>query len=155
MSVDFSIPREFIPWQGEGEPGPCPRCGAPLTQEEAVYMVLTRRGDQTTDSFMTNSDKGWFCTQCPVLLLNSQHLVEALPFGLPKWDVGNEFAVAGIVNLDAIPPEKEHLPIGAPGNPIPLVEFSNLREPDEPQPRRSRKRRRRIKKRKKSVTQGR
>ncbi len=148
MSIDLSIPREFIPWEGEGKPGPCPRCGAPLKQESATYMLLTRRGDQTTDSFMTNSDEGWFCTQCPVLLINPQPLAEIHSFGIPKWDFGDEFAVVGIVNLDAIPPDKEHLPIGDPGNPIPLVEFSNLRDSDTAQPRGARKRRRRVKKRK-------
>jgi hypothetical protein len=42
---------------------------------------------------------------------------------MPHWDVGNEFCVEGIVDLDAIPEHKRHLPIGGAENPIPLIEF--------------------------------
>ena len=42
---------------------------------------------------------------------------------MPHWDVGNEYCVEGIVDLDAIPEDKRHLPLGAEGNPIPLIEF--------------------------------
>ncbi|MGC9394642.1 MAG: hypothetical protein ACP5J4_07275 [Anaerolineae bacterium] len=129
MTIDFSVPRELIPWQGEGDPGPCPKCGAPLKQHNATYMVLTRHGDKLADSFMTGSDKGWFCTQCPALLLNTQEVAEPLAFGLRDWDIGDQYAVVGIVDLNAVPPEKHHLPIGAPGNPVPLVEFSNVGAP--------------------------
>ena len=44
-------------------------------------------------------------------------------------DVGPEFAVLGIVNLDAIPPGKQHLPLGGDDNPIPLVEFTRVTGP--------------------------
>ena len=129
MTIDFSVPREFIAWEGDGDPGSCPKCGAPLKQEHATYMLLTRRGGKLADSFMTGSDKGWFCTQCPALLLNPQEFSEPLSMGMPGWDVGNQFAIVGLVDLDAIPPEKDDIPIGAPGNPVPLVEFSNIRAP--------------------------
>jgi len=145
MSIDFSVPREYIAWEGEGDPGPCPKCGAPLKQEYAMYMVLTRHGNEMADSFMTTSDEGWFCTQCPVLLLNPQAISEGLPFGFRKWDVGDEFAIVGIVDLDAIPPKKQDLPLGAPNNPVPLVEFCNVKGPrpaqsSESTPRRSHRR---------------
>ena len=126
MAIDFSVPRELIPWKGEDDPGPCPKCGAALTQHYATYMVLTRQGGKLADSFMAGSDKGWFCTQCPALLLNTQEVGETLAFGLRGWNVGEEFAVVGIVDLEAIPPAKQDVPIGAPGNPVPLVEFRNV-----------------------------
>ncbi len=124
-TIDLSIPREHIPGEGTGNPGPCPRCGAPLQKESATYLLLTMRRGQPADSFITGTDKGWFCPQCPALLLNFQELARPLKFGLSKWKVGNEVAVAGIVDLDAIPKSKAELPLGAPGNPIPLVEFTN------------------------------
>ena len=45
----------------------------------------------------------------------------------PHWDVGNEFCVEGIVDLDAIPEHKRHLPIGDENNPMPLIEFQQPR----------------------------
>jgi preprotein translocase subunit SecA len=33
------------------------------------------------------------------------------------------FMVAGIVDIDSIPEDKEHIPLGGDNNPIPLVEF--------------------------------
>ena len=59
---------------------------------------------------------------------------------LPHWDVGGKFVLAGIVNVDAIPEEKQDLPLGGDDDPIPLVEFTKVsdeirqREPDEEQP---------------------
>ena len=147
MPIDTSIPRECIPWEGQGDPGPCPRCGAPLKQEYVTYLVLTRQDGKMADSFMAGSDEGWFCTQCPVLLLNSQELTEPLSFGLPKWNVGDESAVVGIVDLNAIPADKANVPIGAPGNPVPLVEFSNLRTPGTARSSRPGRKRSRPKKR--------
>jgi len=43
-----------------------------------------------------------------------------------RWDVGEEYAILGLVDLDAIPEEKEYLPLGSDENPIPLVEFTNI-----------------------------
>jgi hypothetical protein len=34
-----------------------------------------------------------------------------------------QFAVLGIMNMDAIPEDKRHLPVGSDDTPIPLVEF--------------------------------
>ncbi len=136
MSVDFSIPREYIPWDGKGAPGPCPRCGGTLQQENATYMVLTRRGNKIMDSFITNSREGWFCTQCPALLINPQSVAGIFSHPLPgKWDLGEAFAIEGIVNLNAIPKNKQHLPLGAANNPIPLVLFTNVSTAAAPDPR--------------------
>jgi hypothetical protein len=41
----------------------------------------------------------------------------------PGRNIGSEFAVMGVIDLAAVPPEKAHLPLGDDDNPIPLVEF--------------------------------
>ncbi|MGH9751790.1 MAG: hypothetical protein ACREA2_03320, partial [Blastocatellia bacterium] len=43
----------------------------------------------------------------------------------PDWGISGtvQYVVAGIVNMDAIPEDKRHLPTGDDDNPIPLVEF--------------------------------
>ena len=69
------------------------------------------------------SDFGWYCDACPVVVINSRQVSEMLGHSMPHWDVGNEFCVEGIVDLDAIPEHKRHLPIGGDDNPVPLIEF--------------------------------
>jgi hypothetical protein len=43
----------------------------------------------------------------------------------PDWGASGavQYVVLGAVNLDAVPEDKRHLPIGGDDNPIPLVEF--------------------------------
>jgi hypothetical protein len=124
--IDITVPRECVYQQFKGRPGPCPRCGGPLQQSRQTYLVATRRGRKTTDSFVVGSDMGWFCTRCPTVVINPEDASKLLQHGLPHWDIGSEFAVAGVVDLDAIPEEKQHLPLGDEDNPIPLVEFTNI-----------------------------
>ena len=126
MYVDFSIPRKCIYRYIEDDPGPCPNCGSTLQHRMATYLVLTRSGDEQGDSFITNIDGGWFCPQCPTLLLDLSEIREGLSVGLPDWKIGEEFTVAGIVDLDAIPEDKMHLPLDHPDNPLPLVEFTEI-----------------------------
>ncbi|MBI4769278.1 MAG: hypothetical protein HY784_02415 [Chloroflexi bacterium] len=70
------------------------------------------------------SDFGWFCDNCPAIVINMAKVSKMLEHRLSHWEVGNEFAVLGIVNLDAIPEDKRDLPLGDDDNPIPLVEFT-------------------------------
>jgi len=44
-----------------------------------------------------------------------------------------EFAVLGIVDLDAVPEEKAHLSLGDDDNPIPLVAFLQETEGTDPE----------------------
>lgn len=124
--IDISIPRECIYRRFEGQPGPCPRCGGDLQQSSQTYLVGTRRGREITDSFVTGNDSGWFCTRCPVVVMDPTEVSRALGHGLPHWDVGDHFAVVGIVDLDAIPEEDSDLPLGDDDNPLPLVPFTNF-----------------------------
>lgn len=123
---DVSVPRECIYRSFEGQPGPCPRCGGSLQQSYQSYMVGTRRGNDLTDSFVMGNDMGWFCTHCPVVVINPSEVSEHLPYDSPKWDIGEKFVVLGIVDLGAVPQDKRELPLGGDDNPIPLVQFTNI-----------------------------
>ncbi len=124
--IDVTIPRECVYQQFEERPGPCPRCGASLQSHTATYLVDTRSGKQSTDSFFIGNDMGWFCARCPTVVINPEEINEYLMNSLPHWNVGAEFTVAGIIDLDAIPDQKQHLPLGHDDNPIPLVAFTNI-----------------------------
>jgi hypothetical protein len=125
--IDISQPRECVYREFKGQPGSCPRCGGPLRKSYQTYMIVTRRGKKVTDSFVSGSDTlGWFCENCPTVVVNSLEVSSLLGHQLPHWDVGAEFAVIGLVDLDAVPPEKRHLPLGDDDNPIPLIRFTNI-----------------------------
>lgn len=89
-------------------------------------MVATRRGTKRADSFIIGSDLGWFCSHCPTVIIDPQDISEFLQHSLPHWDVGNEFSLLGIVDLDAVPEEKRAARLGTDDNPYPLVEFSSV-----------------------------
>ena len=79
-----------------------------------------------TDTFLISGDFGWYCEECPTLVINPAGVGEMLSFSKPDWDTGDAFAVLGLVDLSAIPEEKSHLPLGDDDNPIPLVEFTRV-----------------------------
>jgi len=124
--IDVTVPRECICRPFREHPGACPRCGGSLQQSYQSYLVITKRGREITDSFVMGGDMGWFCTQCPTVVINLDKLEEMFQYSLPHWDVGNEFTIAGIVDLDAVPEEKSELPLGDEDNPIPLVRFTRV-----------------------------
>jgi hypothetical protein len=124
--IDITIPRECIYQEFDEQPGPCPRCGSPLRQSWQTYLVITQHGEEMADSFMTGGDIGWFCTRCPTVVINPEEVTKLLMQPLPHWDIGEEFVLLGIVDLDAIPEEKRDLPLGDDDNPVPLVEFTNI-----------------------------
>ncbi|MFH1907310.1 MAG: hypothetical protein ABIL11_08015 [Chloroflexota bacterium] len=119
----YKTPREAIYKTFIGNPGPCPQCGGALKKSRQSYMVLTRSGNRMEDSFVIGSDFGWFCQSCPVVVLDKKELEKMMGFNKPGWKIGAQFAVAGIIDLDAVPADKQDLPLGAPGNPLPLIKF--------------------------------
>ncbi len=123
--IDITIPRECIYQQFEDQPGPCPGCGNPLQSSAQTYLVATRRGERITDSFFISGDMGWFCTNCPTVVINPDRVSDMMGTSLPHWDVGSEFAMMGIMNLDAVPPEQRHLPLSEI-EPLPLVPFRQI-----------------------------
>ena len=120
----YKTPREAIYKTFIGNPGPCPQCGGALEKNYQSYMVLTRTGGREADSFVIGGDFGWFCKSCPVVVLDKKELEKMMGFSKPGWKIGAQFAVAGVIDLDAVPADKRYLPLGAPGNPVPLVKFS-------------------------------
>lgn len=122
--VDIRQPRECIYQEFEDHPGPCPRCGAALQQIRQSYLVATRRGNQIANSFIVCNDMGWFCANCPTVVINPQQVAKMFQFTKPGWDIGAQHAVVGIIDLDAVPPDQKNLPFDEI-DPMPLVEFSN------------------------------
>jgi hypothetical protein len=123
---NIKIHRAVIYKDFSGDPGPCPKCGGALEKSNQAYMVITRTGNRLEDSFLISGDFGWYCQSCPAVMLNQPELSKMMGRSKPSWKVGGEFSVVGVLNLDTIPENKRHLPLGAPGVPTPLVKFSNL-----------------------------
>jgi hypothetical protein len=125
--INIKIPRQAIYRAFTDDPGSCPNCGETLVNEVQTYLVATRRNGKIADSFILDSNFGWFCTSCPIVVLNQDKIRRLLSTGISKWlNAGLEYLALGIVNLDAIPASKRHLPIGEAGNPIPLIKFKEM-----------------------------
>ena len=123
---NIKIQREAVHKDFATTPGPCPKCGGVLEQTNLPYMVATRTGGHLDDSFLISGDFGWYCQSCPVVVLNQSELHQMMNFSKPGWTVGSEFLVLGVMDLDAIPENKRHLPIDSPEMPNVLVKFRNL-----------------------------
>lgn len=127
--VDVSIPRRMF-WSDKlVNKKRCPLCHSTLENEYHTYVMATRSGGETTP-FMAGNDYGAFCPECHVVVLDRkgfERTIEAMA-EKPDWEISGtmQFTVMGIVDMDAIPENKHHLPLGHDDNPIPLVEF--LRE---------------------------
>ncbi len=130
--IDLKIPRQVVYKSFKSSPGACPHCGGELANEHQTYAVATRRGKRVTDSFIIRGDFGWFCKSCPTIVINRDEIGEMLGFQKSGWNVGSEYIVLGVVDLDAIPASKRHLPIGDPNNPLPLIEFSDISQSTKP-----------------------
>jgi hypothetical protein len=148
--TDPSVPLRCVYRAFEGKPGPCPRCQGTLHQQHQTYSVATRRGNRLTDTFLIGSDFGWFCEDCPTVVINPGEVGEMLSHSRPDWDTGDAFAILGLVDLDAVPKDKEHLPLGTDENPIPLVEFTGVSGGSGARPTRRRRSKRSRPKRSKS-----
>lgn len=108
----------------------CPLCHSTLENEYHHYIMAIRNGNETTTLAIGN-DSGAFCPECPVVVLDRKGFERAIG-GIaeesPDWGISGavSYVVIGIVDMDAVPEDKRHLPMGGDDNPIPLVEF--LRE---------------------------
>ena len=124
-SIDFTLPREAWSVEERKAAKACPRCQARLQPSYQTYAVATREGADIQDSFLMGTDAlGFYCPQCPTVVLVSSVLRGMLSHSLPNWRVGSESLVAGIVDLDAIPEDKRDLPLGSDENPLTVVPFS-------------------------------
>lgn len=98
----------------------CPECDTELVNETHSFVLAVKMKDEIKP-FMAGTDAGHFCPVCPVVVIDSEKIKLMAAIGA-KVDEP-EFAVAGLVDFDAVPKNKKHLPLGTDDNPIPLVEF--------------------------------
>jgi len=99
----------------------CPECGSRLERENHVYVLAIRR-HKKYETFVIGNDGGHFCARCPIVVLDFD-VFSRMAALAEEPARGGEFAVLGIVDLDAVPKEKARLPLGTDDNPIPLIEF--------------------------------
>jgi len=121
-----SIPREMF-WSNEVQNKRiCPNCYSRLEKEYHVYLMVIRARNNY-EYFVTGNDDGYFCPNCKVVVLDYDKFAEIASAGKPdNFSDSFKFAVLGIVDTDAVPEEKENIPLGTDDNPVPLVEFTNL-----------------------------
>ncbi len=129
--IDKTTPRHVVYSSFKDKPGACPRCSGELVNEYQTYAVETRQGERIADSFIISGNFGWFCKSCPILVINKGEVKKMLSFQKRGWRIGSEDLVLGIVDLDAIPASKRHLPIGDPNNPLPLIIFIDSSQSDK------------------------
>lgn len=111
------------------------------------YVVATRNGAGPADDFLLGGTFGSFCLACPTVVVKSSEVRDYLAHTRPDWNVGTQYAVLGMLDLDAIPEDNRHVPLGGDDNPTPLVPFDFAVAPRPPRtkkrPKRKDKRRRR------------
>lgn len=124
--IDVSIPRRMF-WSDKlVNKRKCPLCHSMLTPDYQTYVMAVWSGEESTP-FITGSDNGAFCPECPVVVLDKKGFKQIIEEIIEKqdWEMSGDsrFAVLGLVDMDAIPEDKRHLPLGGDDNPIPIVEF--------------------------------
>jgi len=124
--IDVSIPRRMF-WSDKlVNKKKCPLCHSTLAPEYQSYVMVTWSGEEATQ-FITGNNDGAFCPECPVVVLDRKGFERTIAEMVekPDWGISGtvRFAVLGIVDVDAIPEDKKHLPLGDDDNPVPLVEF--------------------------------
>jgi hypothetical protein len=130
MKFPPSVPRRAYSSDKVSSPSHCPECGGRTEPGNHTYMMAVRyRGE--VHPFVVGTTGGWFCKECPVIVLDNDAFAAYVRLVMPHAK-GYEFLVLGIVDLDAVPQEKRRLPFDEKTNPIPLVEFTNLRQTQPP-----------------------
>jgi len=130
-----SVPRRQY-WSDEvGGHSFCPECGRRLVTDRHAYVLLIRRQDQ--DEFhLTNLFSGYFCADCPVVVLDREDFV-SIARALTLVEPAEAWAALGFADLDAVPRDKRNEPFGD-DNPLPLIEFLDCppppASPPEPSP---------------------
>ena len=120
--IDVSKPKRMY-WKHQvASVSHCPECQGPLVEEFQSYLFCVKNGREM-DSFATGTDGGFFCPQCPVVVLDGDKFDQMANV----TGQSGQWAVAGIINLDAV--EDEYALLDTDENPIPLVEFLRARPP--------------------------
>ncbi|MCL4867491.1 MAG: hypothetical protein KJ063_00855 [Anaerolineae bacterium] len=122
-NLDRTIERTLYAHELLTPPIQCPQCSHKLEQDYGPYQIITRQGSRLADSFVISGEFGYLCPGCATAVIHLPVLVQMLYGGAPKrgWQVGPTFAVLGLVNLDAVPPNKRHTPLDELD--LPLVRF--------------------------------
>ena len=123
---DPSIQRQMFWSNAVGGKTYCPRCLSRLENENQVFMMAIRESHDAKP-FVVGNDAGYFCPQCPTIILDGDTFAE-FARGSVDRDTDAEFSVLGLVDLEAVPEEKRSVPLGGDDNPIPFVKFTNLSE---------------------------
>ncbi len=119
-----SIPRKMY-WSNEvGNYESCPDCGGKLESEHHSYLLACRINNETL-SINVGNDSGYFCENCPVVVLNYEAFVELISLAT-KTNSKSVFGALGIIDLEAVPENKRNIPFNDSTNPIPLVPFLNV-----------------------------
>lgn len=145
-----SLPRKMY-WSDEvGGCASCPDCSGTLESEQHIYVMATRRGGSFNAHIVGNT-AGHFCGNCSVVVLDRDEFERFVTLAVRESN-GVDYAVMGIVDLDAVPGDKRSLPFDDDTNPVPLVEFTNLGKRKDPGTSRlngssKRKRKKRMKRR--------
>lgn len=125
-----SIPRQMY-WSNQVENSKiCHRCGTSLEKEYHSYIIIVRIKKEF-EQFVVGTDGGYFCPECPVVVLDRDNFIKLASAGLESagYDESSvELAVAGIVDMDAIPEDKRDKTLGTEDNPISLVPFLENKE---------------------------
>jgi len=105
----------------------CPLCHSALENEYHTYGMAIVSGRETT-TFITGNDAGYFCPECPVVVLDRkvfEQVCEDIVKERPGWGMSGDlrYFVIGIMDTDAVPEDKRHLPPGDEDNPVQVVEF--------------------------------
>jgi len=105
----------------------CPLCHSALEKEFHTYGIAVVSGKEIT-TLITGNDAGSFCPECPVVVLDRkgfEQVMEDIVKERPDWGMSGDlrYIVIGLVDTDAVPEDKRHLPAGDEDNPITVVEF--------------------------------
>lgn len=131
---DVSRPRRRY-WSDQiKSPHHCPECQRPLEKEYHSYLFLIKQGKEI-EPFLTGNEGGYFCPNCPVIVLDSEEFARMGKALMKK--TGLEFVVAGIIDMEAIPEDKREVPLGGKENPFPVVDFLEPKSPKKRSPKRS------------------
>lgn len=112
----LSIPRDAI-ISDVALPSHCIKCQGLLVDHAADFMLINSTGEA-----LIGGGIGAFCSQCPVVMFESQPL-HALASQQPDF---NPFTVIGLLDLSALPPARQNQPLEGPDIPLVLKEFASL-----------------------------
>jgi hypothetical protein len=103
----------------------CPQCPSRLESESHSFMTAVRKGSDI-QPFIVGNDAAYFCSTCPVVVLDYGEFERLAALSM-RTSKGVEFLVLGLIDLEAVPTEKRNVRFDDDTNPVPLVEFTNLK----------------------------